>query len=68
MEHQACGGTGHRGLGVGEDGFDRGLKLRLRRGELGDGKAVDVNDAGLSSFQWPSETTSMLPSVTLMAV
>ena len=24
--------------------------------------------AGLSSFQWPSETTSMLPSVILMAV
>jgi hypothetical protein len=27
-----------------------------------------VNDAGLNSFQRPPETTSMLPSVTLMAV
>jgi hypothetical protein len=39
-----------------------------RRGELVDGKVVDVHDAGLSSFQWPSETTSTSPSVTLMAV
>jgi hypothetical protein len=50
------GQPGHRGLGAGEDRFDRGLMV------------VGVHDAGLSSFQWPSETTSMLPSVTLMAV
>ena len=31
-------------------------------------KVVYVHPAGLSSFQWPSETTSTLPSVTLMAV
>ena len=47
---------GRCGLGVGEDSFDRGLTV------------AGVHDAGLSSFQWPSETTSMLPSVTLMAV
>jgi hypothetical protein len=46
----------HCGLGVGEDSFDRGLTV------------AGVHDAGLSSFQWPSEMTSMLPSVTLMAV
>ena len=40
----------------GPRGFDRGLTV------------AGVHDAGLSSFQWPSETTSMLPSVTLMAV
>ena len=62
------GQPGHRGLGVGEDRFDRGLTLRFRRGELGDRKVVYVHPAGLSSFQWPSETTSTLPSVTLMAV
>jgi predicted nucleic acid-binding protein len=32
------------------------------------GSVAGVHDAGLSSFQRPSETTSMLPSVTLMAV
>ena len=47
---------GHRGLGVGEDRAGRGLTV------------AGVHDAGLSSFQWPSETTSMLLSVTLMAV
>lgn len=47
---------GHRGLGVGEDCVGRGLTV------------AGVHDAGLSSFQWPSETTSMLLSVTLMAV
>jgi hypothetical protein len=37
--------------------------------EVGPGLTVaGVHDAGLSSFQWPSETTSMLLSVTLMAV
>jgi hypothetical protein len=53
---------------VSEDRFDRGLTLRLRRGELGDWKVADFHTAGLSSLQWPSETTSMLSSVTLMAV
>jgi DNA-binding transcriptional MocR family regulator len=32
------------------------------------GAVVDVHPAGLNSFQCPSETTSTLPPVTLMAV
>jgi ribosomal protein L13E len=47
---------GHRGLGVGENRFGRGLTV------------AGVHHAGLNSFQCPSEMTSTLPPVTLMAV
>src|SRR5579859_5646059 len=43
-------------------------RSRPQRSDLGDGHVVYVHTAGLSSFQYPSETTSTPLSVTLMAV
>jgi hypothetical protein len=50
-------------LPPGHDALGRRIAAGPRRGEV-----VDVHPAGLNSFQCPSEMTSTLPPVTLMAV
>jgi hypothetical protein len=52
----------------GQAGTDSQIQTVHRGGDREAGAGVDVHPDGLNSFQRPSEMTSTLPPVTLMAV
>jgi hypothetical protein len=61
----ALGGPPQR---PGQADTDSQIQTAHRGGDREGGTGVDVHRAGLNSFQCPSEMTSTLPPVTLMAV